>query len=179
LPEAAHKTNFFAREFTEDDAMRLVTGSLLAAVLSFGIANAADVPANWVDVAAGPMFNMKAPPGTTFERTRLGDVFCRTIYVAGGSDFLDEFGDHREDLKNPNGAQNAAVQKMMIDAKPGSIITATMSGAAPRFVGLHVPSVENDVLGPLSLVINAQVAKPEDEATIKQIYESITFEYKN
>ena len=148
-------------------------------MLSLGIANAADVPANWVEVAAGPMFNMKAPPGTTFERTRVGDAFSGTIHVAGGSDLLVEFGYHREELKNPTGAQNAAVEKAMVDAKPGSIITAKMDGAAPRFIGLHVPNVENDVLGPLSLVINAQVAKPEDEATIKQIYQSITFGYKN
>ena len=41
---------------------------VLAGVMAFGVAKvaAADaVPANWIEVAAGPMFTVKAPPGTT------------------------------------------------------------------------------------------------------------------
>jgi|SRR5262245_56895272 len=162
------------------NTMRLLATSVVATLLTFGAAQAADVPANWVEVAAGNMFTMKAPPGTTFERTRVGDAFSGTIHVAGGSDLLVEFGYHREELKNPAGGANPSVQKIDIDAKPGSIISATMGDAAhPRFVGLHVPAVENDVFGPLSLVINGQVAKVEEEATVKQIYRSISFGYKN
>jgi len=160
--------------------MRLVATSVLALLVGFGIAQAADVPADWVEVAAGNMFTMKAPPGTTFERVRTGtDAFAGTIH-GPGFDLAVEFGYHREELKNPDGGARPAAAKAMIDAKPGSIVTATMSDAAhPRFVGLHVPAVENDVFGPLSLVINGQVAKPEEEATVKRIYESITFGYKN
>src|SRR6185295_429164 len=161
-------------------AMRLIATTIVAALVCFGAAQAADVPANWVEVAAGNMFTMKAPPGTTFERTRVTDAFSGTIHVAGGLDLLVVFGYHREELKNPVGASNPAFQKLILDDKPGSIISATMSDAAhPRFVGLHVPSVENDLFGPLSLVINGQVAKPEEEATVKHIYESISFGYKN
>jgi len=159
--------------------MRLMTASLLAGVLAFGVAQAADTPADWVEVAAGPMFTMHAPAGTTFERVRTGDAFAGTIH-GPGFDLVVEFGYHREDLKNPAGGANPAAAKALIDDKPGSIITATMGDAGhPRFVGLHVPNVENDILGPLSLVINTQVAKPEEEATVKRIYESIKFGYKN
>ncbi len=50
---------------------RLVTMIFAMAVtLGFPAAGAADVPADWIEVAAGPMFTVKAPPGTTFERTR-------------------------------------------------------------------------------------------------------------
>ena len=160
--------------------MRLLATSVVVALVGFGAAQAADVPANWVEVAAGNMFTMKAPPGTTFERVRTGtDAFAGTIH-GPGFDLAVEFGYHREELKNPAGGTNPAVQKLNIDDKPGSIISATMSDAAhPRFVGLHVPAVENDVFGPLSLVINGQVAKPDEEATVKRIYESISFGYKN
>ena len=50
--------------------MRLMTISVLAGMLAFGTAQAADVPADWVEVAAGAMFTIHAPPGTTFERVR-------------------------------------------------------------------------------------------------------------
>lgn len=159
--------------------MRLMSIGVLAGLLAFGNAQAAEVPADWVEVAAGPMFTMRAPPGTTFERVRTGDAFAGTIH-GPGFELVVEFGYHREELKNPAGGANPAAANAMIDQKPGSIITATMGDAAhPRFVGLHVPNVENDVFGPLSLVINTQVAKPEEEATVKRIYESIKFGYKN
>src|SRR5882672_6289062 len=159
--------------------MRLISIGVLAGMLAFGSVQAAEIPADWVEVAAGPMFTMRAPPGTTFERVRTGDAFAGTIR-GPGFELIVEFGYHREELKNPAGGANPAAAKAMIDDKPGSIITATMAdGAHPRFVGLHVPNVEKDVFGPLSLVINTQVDKPEEEATVKRIYESIKFGYKN
>ena len=158
--------------------MRLMSIGVLASMLAFGSVQAAEIPADWVEVAAGPMFTMLAPPGTTFERVRTGDAFAGTIH-GPGFDLVVEFGYHREELKNPAGGANPAAAKAVIDDKPGSIITATMGDAHSRFVGLHVPNVENDVFGPLSLIINTQVAKPEEEATVKRIYESIKFGYKN
>ena len=152
--------------------------SVAAFLVAFGTAaQAADVPADWVDVQAGPMFTVKAPPGTTFERIRTGDAFAGAFHGAG-FDLAVEFGYHRDDLKSLAVAgQNQAVT---IDSKPGTIVTgASADPAHPVYVGLHVPAVENDVIGPLSLVINGQTAKPEDRATIERIYESIVFGYKN
>src|SRR5689334_3151289 len=64
-------------------AMRF-SAVLFAGFAAFGLtqsALAADaVPANWVEVAAGAMFTVKAPPGTTFERIRTGDAFAGTFH---------------------------------------------------------------------------------------------------
>jgi hypothetical protein len=161
--------------------MRCFATTMFATALALGVSSAqsAEVPANWVEVAAGPMFTVKAPPGTTFERTRIGDAFSG-IFHGAGFDLVVEFGYHRDDIQNPSGAQNSKVEKVVIDEKPGSIITASMSDLAhPLYVGLHVPAVENDIIGNLSLVVNGQVAKTEDQATVHQIYETVKFGFKN
>jgi hypothetical protein len=162
-------------------AMRRHVTMILAAAMTLGFSGvrAADVPADWIEVAAGPMFTVKAPPGTTFERTRIGDAFSGTFH-GSGFDLVVEFGYHRDELRTPEGANNASVQKVVIDEKPGSIATASMPDPAhPFYVGLHVPAVENDIIGPLSLVVNGRVVKPEDRATVERIYETVKFGFKN
>jgi hypothetical protein len=158
---------------------KLAFGTLVTAMVS-GSALAADgIPSDWVEVMAGPMFTVHAPPGTTFERIRTGDAFAGAFH-GPGFDLAVEFGYHREELKTPDGVKNAAMQKTMLDEKPGTIVSATSADAArPRFVELHVPNVENDAFGPLSLVITGSVAKAEDETTVKRIYETVKFGYKN
>lgn len=168
-------------EGKKDEAMRRLMTTVFAAAMMLGVSNAraADVPGDWVEVAAGAMFTVKAPPGTTFERTRIGDAFSGTFHGAG-FDLVVEFGYHRDEMKNPDGAKNLSVQKVVIDEKPGSIATASVADPAhPYYVGLHVPAVENDIIGPLSLVVNGQVAKAEDQMTVERIYETVTFGYKN
>jgi hypothetical protein len=158
---------------------KLALAALVAGMMS-GSAKAADaIPSDWVEVMAGPMFTVHAPPGTTFERIRTGDAFAGAFH-GQGFDLTVEFGYHREELKTPDGVKNAAMQKRVFDDKPGTIVSATSADAArPRFVELHVPNVENDAFGPLSLVITGSVAKAEDEAIVKRIYETVTFGYKN
>lgn len=155
----------------------------LAGMLSLGLANgarAADaVPADWIEVAAGPMFTVKAPPGTTFERIRTGDAFAGTFH-GPGFDLPVEFGYHRDAVKLPDGAKNTTETKLVVDEKPGAITNAaTADPAHPYFVGLYVPAVENDLLGPLSLIVGGSVAKPDDAALVERIYQSIKFGYKN
>ena len=161
--------------------MRRYVTIMFAAAMALGLsrAGAVEAPANWVEVPAGPMFTVKAPPGTTFERTRIGDAFSGTFHGAG-FDLVVEFGYHRDELKTPEGAKNASVEKVVIDEKPGSITTASMPDPAhPYYVGLHVPAVENDIIGPLSLVVNGQVNKAEDQATVERIYQTVKFGFKN
>ncbi|HEY4265998.1 MAG TPA: hypothetical protein VGM72_11820 [Micropepsaceae bacterium] len=167
--------------------MRLWTMAL-ACLMALGfarIAAAADaatsdgVPADWIEVAAGPMFTVKAPPGTTFERIRTGDAFAGTFH-GPGFDLPVEFGYHRDAVKLPGGAKDTTESKLVIDEKPGAITkAATADPAHPLFVGLYVPAVENDLLGPLSLVVTAALTKPEDAATVERIYRSVKFGYKN
>jgi hypothetical protein len=158
---------------------RLILAACFAAGISAPVAAADAIPGDWIEVMAGPMFTVHAPPGTSFERVRTGDAFAGTFH-GPGFELAVEFGYHREDLKTPDGVKNAAMQKLVFDDKPGTIITATSADTArPRFIELHVPNVENDVFGPLSLVITGQVAKADDEATVKRIYETVTFGYKN
>ena len=158
----------------------IATGLVTVAVtLALSAAKAAEVPANWVEVPAGAMFTVKAPPGTTFERTRIGDAFSGTFH-GPGFELIVEFGYHRDELKAPAGAQNPKVEKVVLDEKAGSIMTASMADQAhPFYVGLHVPAVENDILGPLSLIVNGQVAKADDQATVHAIYETVKFGFKN
>src|SRR5438105_1106016 len=59
---------------TGEAMRRLVTMIFAAAAtLSLSPAGAAGIPDNWTEVAAGPMFTVKAPRGTPSERTRIGD----------------------------------------------------------------------------------------------------------
>jgi hypothetical protein len=163
------------------EAMRRLVIIMLTAATTLGWsrAGAADVPANWIEVAAGAMFTVKAPPGTTFERTRTGDAFSGTFHGAG-FDLAVEFGYHRDELKTPAEAEHASVQKVVIDDKPGSIATASMPDPAhPYYVGLHVPAVENDIIGPLSLVVDGKAARAEDQATVERIYQTVKFGFKN
>jgi len=160
--------------------MRLST-SLLAFAFAFGIGSAwaADVPADWVEVQAGPMFTVKAPLGTSFERIRTGDAFAGAFHGTG-FDLAVEFGYHREDLKTPVTVTGPQMRKVVIDEKPGTITTGAVSDAAhPIYLGLHVPTVETDVIGPMSLVVNGQIDKPETSATVERIYETIVFGFKN
>ena len=160
-----------------------VTTFVLAGMMAFGLAHSASaadaIPADWIEVAAGPMFTVKAPPGTTFERIRTGDAFAGTFH-GPGFDLPVEFGYHRDAVKLPDGAKNIAEIKLVVDEKPGGITTAaTADPAHPLFVGLYVPAVENDLLGPLSLVVTGVVTKKEDQTTVERIYRSIHFGYKN
>ena len=149
-------------------------------LVSANHAIAADaVPADWVEVAAGPMFTVRAPAGTTFERIRTGDAFAGAFH-GPGFDLPVEFGYHRDVVKLPDGAKNADETKLVVDEKPGTIVKAsTADPAHPMFVGLWVPDVEKDLLGPLSLVITGAVAKAEDQTTVERIYRTVKFGYKN
>jgi hypothetical protein len=154
--------------------LALILGTMSAPALS-----ADAIPGDWIEVMAGPMFTVHAPPGTTFERIRTGDAFAGAFH-GPGFDLAVEFGYHREELKAPDTVKNPTMQKLSFDEKPGTILSATSADSQrPRFVELHVPNVENDAFGPLSLVITSSVAKAEDEATVKRIYETVKFGYKN
>jgi hypothetical protein len=156
---------------------------MLAGFMALGWAShaaAADaVPSDWVEVAAGPMFTVRAPAGTSFERTRTGDAFAGAFH-GPGFDLPVEFGYHRDGVKMPEGTKNASETKLVVDEKPGAITKAsTADSAHPFFVGLYVPDVEKDLLGPLSLVVTGTVAKAEDAATVERIYRTVKFGYKN
>jgi len=70
--------------------------------------------------------------------------------------------------------------KPVVDEKPGTIVKASAADPAHAFfVGLWVPDVEKDLLGPLSLVVTGTVAKAEDAATVERIYRTVKFGYKN
>ena len=75
--------------------------TVLSGLVALGLAHsafAADAPpADWVEVAAGPMFTVKAPPGTTFERIRTGDAFAGAFH-GPGFDLAVEFGYHRDGM---------------------------------------------------------------------------------
>ena len=162
--------------------MRLLTFTL-AGLMALGFAQAAAaadaVPADWIEVASGPMFTVKAPPGTTFERIRTGDAFAGAFH-GPGFDLPVEFGYHRDAMKLPEGAKNSSETKLVVDEKPGAITKAgTSDPAHPYFVGLYVPAVENDVFGPLSLLVTGAVAKADDQATVERIYQTVKFGYKN
>lgn len=162
--------------------MRIVA-LIVAGLMMLGFARSASaadaVPADWVEVAAGPMFTVKAPPGTTFERIRTGDAFAGTFH-GPGFDLPVEFGYHRDAVKLPEGAKNVAETKIIVDEKPGAITKAgTADPAHPLFIGLYVPAVENDLLGPLSLVVTGAVTKQEDQNTVERVYRTVKFGYKN
>src|SRR5262245_13691686 len=162
--------------------MRL-SAMMFAGFATFGLtqsALAADaVPANWVEVAAGAMFTVKAPPGTTFERIRTGEAFAGTFH-GPGFDLPVEFGYHRDGMKLPEGIKNASEAKFVFDEKPGAITKAgTADPAHPYFIGLYVPDVEKDAFGPLSLVVTGSVAKAEDQGIVERIYQTVKFGYKN
>jgi hypothetical protein len=137
------------------------------------------VPADWIEVAAGPMFTVKAPPGTTFERIRTGDAFAGTFH-GPGFDLPVEFGYHRDAMKLPEGAKNPSETELVVDEKPGAITKAAAADPAhPYFIGLYVPAVENDVFGPLSLLVTGTVAKSEDQAIVERVFQTVKFGYKN
>ena len=140
---------------------------------------AADAPSDWIEVAAGPMFTVKAPPGTSFERIRTGDAFAGAFH-GPGFDLAVEFGYHRDGMKLPTDAKNAADTRLVIDDKPGAITKAATADAAhPYFIGLYVPDVEKDAFGPLSLLVTGTVAKPEDQAIVDRVFQTVRFGYKN
>jgi len=156
----------------------------LAGIVAFGLAGNAfatetSIPGDWMEVAAGPMFTVRAPPGTTFERIRTGDAFAGAFH-GPGFDLSVEFGYHRDGMKLPEGAKNATETKLVVDEKLGAITKAAAADPAhPYFIGLYVPDVEKDLLGPLSLVVTGATAKTEDQDTVERIYQTVKFGYKN
>src|SRR5215831_1444427 len=102
------------------------------------------IPGDWVEVMAGPMFTVHAPPGTTFERIRTGDAFAGAFH-GPGFDLPVEFGYHRDGMKLPEGVKSAAETKLIVDEKLGGVTkAATADPAHPYFIGLYVPDVEKD-----------------------------------
>jgi hypothetical protein len=156
----------------------------LAGIVAFGLSGnvvAAEtaISADWVEVAAGPMFTVRAPAGTSFERIRTGDAFAGTFH-GPGFDLPVEFGYHRDGMKMPEGTKNATEMKLVVDEKPGAITKAASGDPAhPYFIGLYVPNVEMDLFGPLSLVVTGAVAKPEDQAIVERVFQTVKFGYKN
>jgi hypothetical protein len=156
----------------------------LAGIVAFGLSGKAfaaepTIPGDWVEVAAGPMFTVRAPAGTSFERIRTGDAFAGTFHGAG-FDLPVEFGYHRDGMKMPEGVKNATETKLIVDEKPGAITkAATGDPAHPYFIGLYVPDVEKDLFGPLSLVVTGAVAKAEDQAIVERVFQTVKFGYKN
>ena len=160
-------------------ALAVMLAGFAAFVLASQALAADAIPSDWVDVAAGPMFTVRAPAGTTFERIRTGDAFAGAFH-GPGFDLPVEFGYHRDVVKLPDGTKNAGETKLVVDEKAGTIVKAsTADPAHPFFVGLFVPDVEKDLLGPLSLVVTGTVAKAEDAATVERIYRTVKFGYKN
>lgn len=157
----------------------ILFAAVAAAALPQVAVAAEGVPSDWVEVAAGAMFTVKAPPGTTFERIRTGDAFAGTFH-GPGFDLPVEFGYHRDGMKLPEGVKKTSEAKFVFDEKPGAITKAsTADPAHPYFIGLYVPDVEKDAFGPLSLVVTGSVAKPEDQGIIERIYQTVKFGYKN
>jgi hypothetical protein len=160
-------------------ALAVMLAGFAAFVLASQAIAADAVPSDWIEVAAGPMFTVRAPAGTTFERIRTGDAFAGAFH-GPGFDLPVEFGYHRDVVKLPDGTKNAGETKLVVDEKPGTIVKAsTADPVHSYFVGLWVPDVEKDLLGPLSLVVTGTVAKAEDAATVERIYRTVKFGYKN
>ncbi len=155
----------------------VAAGMLMLAPLA---ANAAttSIPAQWVEVKAGPMFTVHAPAGTTFERVRTGDAFAG-VFHGPGFELSVEFGYHRETFKPPETVQAPAIEKVIIDTKQATRAEgATGDPAHPFFTALHVPAVETDDFGPLSLIITGK-ADNDGRATVERIYDTIQFGFKN
>src|SRR6476469_10152403 len=102
----------------------LMFATVAALALPQAAVAADTVPADWVEVAAGAMFTVKAPPGTTFERSRTGDAFAGAFH-GPGFDLPVEFGYHRDVVKLPEGTKNAGDTKLVVDEKPGTIVKAS------------------------------------------------------
>ena len=51
---------------------RLALAAFLVTGVCAPVAAADAVPGDWIEVMAGPMFTVHAPPGTSFERVRTG-----------------------------------------------------------------------------------------------------------
>src|SRR5258708_25682908 len=96
---------------------------MLAGFAAFVLASqaiAADaVPSDWVEVAAGPMFTLRAPAGTTFERIRTGDAFAGAVH-GPRFDLPGEVRYHPDVVKLPEGAENAGETKLAVDEKTGT-----------------------------------------------------------
>src|SRR5258708_15184532 len=92
------------------------------ALISANPAVAADaVPADWIEVAAGPMFTVRAPAGTIFERIRTRDAFSGTFH-GPGFDLPVEFCYHPDVVKLPEGTKNARDTKMGVDEKTSTVV---------------------------------------------------------
>src|ERR1700682_1303157 len=123
-------------------ALVVMIAGFAALVLATQAVAADAVPSDWVEVAAGPMFTVRAPAGTSFERTRTGDAFAGAFH-APGFDLPVGFGYPPDGVKMPEGTKNASETKLVVDEKPGAITKAsTADSAHPFFVGLYVPDVE-------------------------------------
>src|SRR5712691_11385564 len=128
-------------------ALAVMLAGFMALIFASDAVAADVVPSDWVEVAAGPMFTVRAPVGTTFERIRTGDAFAGAFH-GPGFDLPVEFGYHRDVVKLPEGTKIAGETKLVVDEKPGTIVKASIADPAqPFFVGLYVPGVEKDLLG--------------------------------
>src|SRR3982074_1945005 len=100
-------------------ALAVMLAGFVALVFASQAVAADAIPSDWVDVAAGPMFTVRAPAGTTFERIRTGDAFAGAFH-GPGFDLPVEFGYHRDAVKLPDGATKRADTKLAVDEQPAA-----------------------------------------------------------
>ena len=164
--------------------VNLLRALLVPATLCFGCgvmaSNALDVPADWVEVSAGTLFSVKAPPGTVFKPGQGKDS---VIGAFEGPGFLLSFdyGVYSDPLDRDSRDQGYQARDTRVNGKAAKIVTAyarLRSPVRPYFIGIHFPDVEKSSLGSIKLTVSGSLEKKEDYSIVEKILATIRFQSK-
>ncbi len=150
---------------------------LLAHTLNFASTDAAAIPGDWIKVTVGGVLTLWAPPGTSFIPRDGTDSLVGSIRVPG-FDLDVDYGTYSAPLTATDSFRRVETASILIDAKPGKTVRATLlkpANGMHYFFGLHVPFVKLGALGPLKLTMTANVARQEQIELMRRLIHTIRF----
>ena len=138
---------------------RVALGAGLALFTQTYILGAADaaVPENWVELTAGEVLTLQAPPGSRFVPGRGTDSFIGRVEGPGFRLEMD-YGVYSDPLTSGGSFVTVDSADTRIDGKAARTVFATSRDPVAgerHFYGLHVMSVAPSALGPIRLTVTA------------------------
>ena len=136
------------------------------------------LPNNWVNIAVGTLFTLRAPPGTRFRSKHGKDSFTGSLEGPGFALNLD-YGLGPKSLPPVAMTSDVSVEDIMIDNKPARITFRPPQRGPDQHgrysVRLELIQLETPGGQPLMLSLSGHADGPEQQMVVRKIFTTIRF----
>lgn len=151
---------------------------LSLSIVSVGTkATSSEIPSDWIEVSAGDVFSLMAPPGTEFHPLQGIDSFVGT-FKTPDFELSFDYGLYSNRLDDLSTGTDPEVHTILIDDKNARIVTmqtTVYSKDHSHFIGVYIPDLKQTMLGSLSLSITCSLENDDLYPIVEQIYKTIRF----